>query len=94
MKKTMLAGFALTLALGSSAAFGAFSIEQLHDATKKATDDFTTANPDHVEHFVGYKTWKSGEDAKVKIYVSHDGMNMEFNYVCHIHDSGVECHGQ
>lgn len=94
MKKLILAGFVGSLTLGSSAAFAAFSIEELHTATKKATDAFATANPDHVEHFSGYKSWKSGEDAKVKIYVSHDGMNMEFNYLCHNHDGTIECHAQ
>jgi hypothetical protein len=84
-----------TVALGAQAAFGAFSIADLNAATKLATDNFQTAQPDHVAHFTGYKAWLSGEEAKVKIYVSHDGMNMEFNYNCHHHeDNELECHAQ
>lgn len=81
-------------------AFAGFSIEDLHQASRSATDDFQQENPDHVEHFVGYKSWKSGEDAKVKIYVSHGGMNMEFNYNCYKHDNHethetlIQCHVQ
>ena len=40
-------------------------------------------------------------DATVKITVSigvatfpHDGMTMDFNYLCHKHDDGIECHAQ
>ena len=71
-----------------------FSVEDLHVAATAATEKFSTDNPDHVAHFVGYKVWKSGEESKVKVYVSHDGMNMEFNYMCHKHDDGIECHNQ
>lgn len=71
-----------------------FSIADVNDAGKIATGAFASANADHAEHFVGYKAWKSGEEAKVKIYVDHDGMNMEFNYNCHKHNVGVECHAQ
>lgn len=80
--------------------FAAFSIEELHQASRAAVDDFQKENPDHVEHFTGYKSWKSGDDAKVKVYVSHDGMNMEFNYNCYKHDNHethetiVQCHAQ
>ncbi len=88
------------LLLGASIAFfgtnalAAFSIDELVDVTKLSLKDFTTEHPDHVEHFTGYKSWKSGEDAKVKIYVNHDGMSMEYNYLCHKHDTGLECHAQ
>lgn len=75
-------------------AFAAFSIDEVLDVTKLALKDFATEHPDHVDHFVGYKSWKSGEDAKVKIYVDHDGMSMEYNYVCHKHETGLECHAQ
>ena len=79
---------------GAGQAFGAFSIEEIHQASKAATDAFQTANPDHVQHFTGYKVWKAADDAKVKIYVNHDGMAMEYNYTCHKHDTGIECHAQ
>jgi hypothetical protein len=76
------------------AAQAAFSIAELQQATKLASDTFEAEHRDHVDHFVGFKSWKSGEDSKVKIYVTHDGMNMEFNYLCHKHDDKVECHVQ
>ena len=94
--------FAVSLLLMAFApsAFAAFSIEELHQASRAATDEFQRDNPDHVDHFAGYKSWKSGEDAKVKIYVSHGGMNMEFNYNCYKHDNQethetmIQCHAQ
>lgn len=75
-------------------AFADFSISELVDVTKLALNDFQLNQKEHVPHFVGYKSWKSGEDSKVKIYVTHDGMNMEFNYLCHKHDASMECHAQ
>lgn len=71
-----------------------FSIAELLDATKTGVKAFETENPEHVPHFTGYKAWKSAEDAKLKVYVSHEGMSMEFNYLCHKHDTGIECHAQ
>jgi len=84
----------ILIAAYSSSAWAAFSIDELHTATKKAVENFVRENPDHVSHFTGYKSWKSGEDAKVKVYVNHDGMTMEFNYLCHKHDDSIECHTQ
>ncbi len=75
-------------------AFGAFNIEELQAVTKLALEDFKKTQVEHTPHFFGYKSWKSGEDAKVKIYVNHDGMKMEFDYVCHKHADKMECHGQ
>lgn len=75
-------------------AWAAFSPDDLVDTTKIAIADFTAANPDHVAHFTGFKAWKSDEDARVKIYVDHDGHAMEFNFTCHKHDEGIECHAQ
>ncbi len=81
------------LVIGSPA-FAAFTSAQLIEVTKLAVEDFEATNPDHAEHFVGYKSWKTGEDSKVKIYVTHGAMNMEFNYNCHNHDGELECHVQ
>jgi hypothetical protein len=75
-------------------AFAEFSMDELLAVTKVALTDFTAAHPDHVDHFTGYKAWKSGEDAKVKVYVTHSGMSMDFNFVCHKHDEAMECHAQ
>lgn len=93
MSYRMILSFA-SFALIGSTAFGAFSIDELNKATSTATGSFQKDHADHVEHFTGYKSWKSGDDAKVKIYITHDGMSMEFNYVCHKHDTGIECHVQ
>lgn len=92
MKFIAAAGFlALTV---SSPAWAAFTPAELLDVTKIAVDQFSTENPDHAPHFTGFKAWKSAENARVKIYVDHDGHAMEFDFTCHKHDEGLECHGQ
>lgn len=78
----------------SQMAWAKFSIEELQTATKAACEEFKKDRPDHVKHFTGYKSWLSGEESKVKIYVTHDGMNMDFTYLCHKHDDAIECHKQ
>ncbi len=84
---------ALIAITGAAQAATGLSIAEINAVAKIATDKFAAENPDHVEHFVGYKVWKTGEESKVKVYVTHDGMNMEFNYNCHKHDDGdLECH--
>ena len=97
MKVLILASMALAASvMTGSAAFAAptgFTIAEIGQLAKIATDKFVAENPDHVDHFVGYKIWKSADEAKVKVYVDHNGMNMEFNYHCHRHDDGdFECH--
>ena len=92
MKKILTCLAAFTIA---TPAMAAFSVSDLHSASTLSVTDFGKTNPDHSAHLTGYKTWKSGDDAKVKVYVAHDGMNMEFNYVCHKHTpTTVECHFQ
>jgi hypothetical protein len=86
--------FTVLATLSAPSVFAAFSIDELVEATKVALKDFQTKNPEHVTHFSGYKSWKSGEDAKVKVYVNHEGMNMEYDFVCQKHTSGIECHLQ
>ena len=68
-----------------------FSPTELVQGTMVAMDVFKTENPDHMVHLSGFKTWKSGADAKVKFYVAHDGMNMEYNYLCLKHESQIHC---
>lgn len=80
--------------LMSSSAMAAFSVSEMHTASALAVADFAKVNPAHAPHFTGYKTWKSGDDVKVKVYAAHNGMNMEFNYVCHQHGASIECHYQ
>lgn len=84
--------FAVAAASISLNAFAAFNVDNVVEASKLALDDFKTTT--HAEHFVGFKAWKSGDEAKVKVYVDHDGMAMEVNYLCHQHDGEIECHAQ
>ena len=94
--KRILSALAMTASISaiSGTSFAALDFDGLQSISKIAFKEFSTANEDHVQHFTGYKVWKSGDDAKVKIYVTHDGMAMEFNYLCHIHEEGPECHKQ
>lgn len=78
----------------SMPAQAAFNVIEMHAATESAVVHFLKNNPAHADHLFGYKTWKSGEDVKVKVYVTHAGLNMEFNYVCHKHETNIECHFQ
>lgn len=91
MKKQILAGFVVS-GLVSTQALAAFTSTKLLDVTRIAVSDFEAENPDHAAHLTGYKAWKSGQEAKVKIYVDHSGHAMEFNYTCHDHDGELECH--
>lgn len=87
--------FFSTLALIAFAAASAqaaeFSPAELLTATQSALKLFSDANPDHVSHLTGFKTWKSGADAKVKIYMNHDGMAMEYNYQCQSAGGQIRC---
>jgi len=76
----------------SAPSYAAYTVDQLTDITKLAIQSFRTKEPTHAKHANGFKSWISGEDAKVKIYVNHDGATMEFNYLCHDHDAKTECH--
>ena len=93
MKPTLKAAL-VALALTSSAAFADFSPEQLLEVTKLAVDDFKATQGEHAEHFYGYKAWKSGGEARVKVYAQHEGATLEFNYNCHNHGGELECHAQ
>jgi len=90
--KTILASLAFVLL--STKAFGAMGFDDLQAVTKLAYEDFVAAHPDMAAGFNGYKAWQSGDDAKVIIYMSHDGMSMQYSYVCHRHEEGLECHAQ
>lgn len=93
--KLVIAVFGLMLgAATASADEGVFTAAKMLDATKLAIDDFTAENPTHAEHLTGFKSWKSGHDARVRLYVTHDASTMEFNFTCHEHDEGIECHAQ
>lgn len=81
--------------LSASNAFAEFNLQEMQEVEGLALNDFSRENGDHAQHLTGWKTWKSGEGVKVKIYITHDGMNMEQNYDCHKHGDGkLQCHAQ
>lgn len=83
--KKLITRLTVTLAsavLPTAAFAGEFSAADLVQATQVALKIFSDASPGHVGHITGFKTWKSGADAKVKVYMTHDGMAMEMNYQC------------
>lgn len=84
----------LSLAPVPAFAVSGFSIDDLVSANTLAVKAFQKDHSEHAQHFTGFKTWKSGDDAKVKIYVNHDGMAMEYNYLCHKGEAGTECLSQ
>lgn len=71
-----------------------FNPKDLVQATNSAMEVFVTTNESHLPHMTGFKTWKSGSDAKVKFYINHDGMAMEYNYLCMKHDTEIHCTAQ
>lgn len=90
----LLAAFAFVAFLLPSIASAAFTPAQLLDATELAMEKFSTDHAEHLDGFVGYKAWKSGENARVKFYVTHNGENMDFDYLCEMHEEGLDCHAQ
>lgn len=98
MKKYSVALAALYALCVTPALAAPFSVDDLLAVTKLAVEDLKKTKPEHAEHFYGYKSWLSGDESKVKVYVKHDGMTMDFNYTCHKHSHGeeveLECHAQ
>ncbi len=68
--------------------------DELLAITKLSFDDYAKANPEHAKHLSGFKTWISGEDGKVKIYIKHGTMAMEADYLCVRQATAFECSGQ
>ncbi|MBI1861175.1 MAG: hypothetical protein HYR96_09690 [Deltaproteobacteria bacterium] len=93
MTKYTLLVLAVAFSL-TQAAQAAFSVEDLQSAAKLGIEEFRKSQAEHFVHFIGYKAWLSGEESKLKIYVNHEGMAMDFSYVCHKHDGEIECHAQ
>lgn len=79
---SQLMAIVVSAGLMSSSAFGAFSVEQLHESARVSVADFKGRNPEHFPHLLGYKVWKADDGGRVKIYVDHGGMQMEFDYAC------------
>lgn len=92
MKRSLVTALLFVAGLGVGTARADYTLDEVHAAAKIATTDFERDHAEHAAHFVGYKVWKSGENAKVKIYVNHGGHAMEFDYLCHKHDDATECH--
>lgn len=87
--------FTATLIFSVTAtAMEGFTADQLITATQTSIAHFNQNNNSHTAHLSGFKTWISGMDAKVKLYVSHDGMNMDFNYLCQNHGGTIHCTAQ
>jgi hypothetical protein len=96
MKNILIAIAGIALFSGAPAMadddHGAISVAEMQTLTGLAIDDFSKEN-EHAQHLTGWKTWRSGDAVKVKIYVTHDGMNMEVDYQCHKHGDGkLQCH--
>jgi len=68
-----------------------FSAVELVQASQVSLKLFTDTTPDHVIHITGFKSWKSANDAKVKIYMTHDGMSMESNFHCTMNNGQIRC---
>ena len=94
--KRVLTGLATVASMITIAGTGMAAIDftGLQAITKIANAEFVAAHADHAQHLTGFKVWQSGDDARVKIYVTHNGMPMEFNFLCHVHEEGPECHAQ
>ena len=90
MKKLFGLSAVFALLLSAPTAYGNFSIDELHVASQLATTSFVASHPSHSAHITGYKTWKTGLDAKVKIYVTHGTHAMEFDYLCEQYDGEIE----
>lgn len=99
MKNILLAGLAIgiitSVAAKAEGEHGSISLQEMQQLTGMAIDEFSAENAGHIQHLTGWKTWRSGADIKVKLYVTHDGMNMEFNFDCHKHGNGkLQCHAK
>ncbi len=55
---------------------------ELVSITRMAIEDYTTQNPELISKITGFKVTTTGQDGKVLIYVDHDGMIMQGNYLC------------
>lgn len=87
----MLLGLSMTM---GRPVWAGMSVAELQTVTDLSLKDYVAANPSMQVCITGFKAWQSGDDAKVKIYMDHNGMTMDANYVCHKHDAHLECHIQ
>ena len=85
----------LLLSLFSTPIFAqGFTVDQLSEAGKIASNLWIGANADNNEKFVGFKTWRSDSDGKVKVYYKEGEQSLSVSYMCHTHDNAIECHEQ
>lgn len=88
----LLAGILLS---GTSFADGhGLTTDQVLDAAKIAVDTFEIDRPADAARILGFKSWKSDDEAKVIIYVTSGSRTLQFKYNCHGHDNRFECHAQ
>lgn len=91
--KMFVALLSLVSAIPALAAEGLAPADLL-EATRISIASFEASNPDHAGHLSGFKSWRSGADGKVKLYVAHGSMTMEFNFVCAKHGEEIHCGAQ
>lgn len=97
MKKgliAMLVGLSMLSMTVALPAWAGMSVAELQIVTDLSVKDYVATTPGMQQYITGFKTWQSGDDAKVKIYMDHNGMTMDANYVCHMHGADLECHIQ
>lgn len=94
MIQSVAAMLMFSLSLANQGSAGTLTITEIQDTAKVALANFQKDHAEHVMHFTGYKAWLTGEDSKVLVYVNHDGMVMQYQYLCQKHENGTECHAQ
>lgn len=73
--------------------FGAsLNIDQLHSVGGLAVEKFKRDHAADIPFAIGYKVWQSDDDGKVIIYIDNNGTKSNYNYLCHNHETGLECH--
>ncbi len=81
----------LSLFLGVSAFGTELSLSELQAASKTATELFASKNSGHLQFVTGFKVWKAGDDAKVKVYMNHHGTAMDVEYTCFRAAGAIDC---
>jgi hypothetical protein len=83
---------AACVAFSSTAALAAFSPDRLIDANKAALEVFKKGFSNmNASDITGFKSWKSGDDAKVAVYMDMDGSPMETDYDCTDNNGKLDC---
>ena len=89
--------FALIILAGafSVPAFAqSFTVDQLSEAGRLASNQWMGSSSSNNDKYVGFKVWRSGSEGKVKVYYKEGDQSLNVSYLCHIHDDEIECHQQ